>query len=203
VTTHSSIIYILDDDIRVREALVSWLASIERRALAFASAAEFMAFPRPNLPGCLILDLQMPDMNGFQLQEELLRSNGPPIIFLTGHGNIPASVKAMKAGAVEFLAKPFEQSELLRAIDEAIENDRRSKAESEEIRSLRARYELLTPREREAFLYVVQGLPNKLTADRMGLSEIMVRIHRGNLMKKMEAESLAELVVMATRLRII
>jgi FixJ family two-component response regulator len=145
----------------------------------------------------------MPDMNGFQLQEELLRSNGPPIIFLTGHGNIPASVKAMKAGAVEFLAKPFEQNELLRAIDEAIERDRRSKAESEEIRSLRARYELLTPREREAFLYVVQGLPNKLTADRMGLSEIMVRIHRGNLMKKMEAESLAELVVMATRLRII
>jgi FixJ family two-component response regulator len=203
VTTHSSIIYILDDDARVREALVAWLTSIGRCTLAFASAAEFMAFPRPNLPGCLILDLQMPDMNGFQLQEELLRSNGPPIIFLTGHGNIPASVKAMKAGAVEFLAKPFEQNELLRAIDEAIERDRRSKAESEEIRSLRARYELLTPREREAFLYVVQGLPNKLTADRMGLSEIMVRIHRGNLMKKMEAESLAELVVMATRLRII
>jgi FixJ family two-component response regulator len=203
VTTHSSIIYILDDDVRVREALVSWLASIGKYALAFASAAEFMAFPRPNLPGCLILDLQMPDMNGFQLQEELLRGNGPPVIFLTGYGNIPASVKAMKAGAVEFLAKPFEQSELLRAIDEAIENDRRSKAESEEIRSLRARYELLTPREREAFLYVVRGLPNKLTADRMGLSEIMVRIHRSNLMKKMEAESLAELVVMATRLRII
>jgi FixJ family two-component response regulator len=203
VTTHSSIIYILDDDARVRGALVAWLASIGRCALAFASAAEFMAFPRPNLPGCLILDLQMPDMNGFQLQEELLRGNGPPIIFLTGYGNIPASVKAMKAGAVEFLAKPFEQSELSRAIDEAIENDRRSKAESEEIRSLRARYELLTPREREAFLYVVQGLPNKLTADRMGLSEIMVRIHRSNLMKKMEAESLAELVVMATRLRII
>ena len=203
MTTHSSIIYILDDDARVRGALVAWLTSIGRCTLAFASAAEFMAFPKPNLPGCLILDLQMPDMNGFQLQEELLRGNGPPIIFLTGYGNIPASVKAMKAGAVEFLAKPFEQNELLRAIDEAIENDRRSKAESEEIRSLRTRYELLTPREREAFLYVVQGLPNKLTADHMGLSEIMVRIHRSNLMKKMEAESLAELVVMATRLRII
>jgi FixJ family two-component response regulator len=203
VTTHSSITYILDDDARVREALVSWLASIGRCALAFASAAEFMAFPRPNLPGCLILDLQMPEMNGFQLQEELLRGNGPPIIFLTGHGNIPASVKAMKAGAVEFLAKPFEQNELLRAIDEAIGNDRRSKTENEEIRSLRTRHELLTPREREAFLYVVRGLPNKLTADHMGLSEIMVRIHRSNVMKKMEAASLAELVVMATRLRII
>jgi FixJ family two-component response regulator len=178
VTAHSSIIYILDDDARVRDALIACLTSVGRCALAFASASEFMAFPRPNLSGCLILDPQMPDMSGFQLQEKLLPGNGPPIIFLTGCGGIPASVKAMKAGAVEFLAKPFEQRELLRAIDEAIENDRRSKAQDEEIRSLRSRYELLTPRERETFLYVVRGLPNKLTADGMGLSEIMVRIPR-------------------------
>lgn len=196
------IVYVLDDDPRIREALTALLASMGRKVKAFADAQEYLAFVRPETPACLILDLDLPGMSGLELQAHIAESEGPPIIFLTGHGDIPTTVKAMKAGATEFLSKPFDEDELIAAIDAAIAFDRTERLKDGELRSLRTRHASLTPREREVLPYVVAGLLNKQTAGELGTSEITIRIHRGQIMRKMDAESLADLVRIAGKLEI-
>jgi len=188
------VVYVLDDDRRIRESLSALLSS--------AGHAEYLAFQRPDAPACLILDLDLPGMTGLELQTKLADVGGPPIVFLTGHGDIPSTVKAMKAGATEFLSKPFEPEELLRAIDAAIHLDGELRLKNAELSGIRKRYSLLTPREREVLPYVVSGLLNKETAWELGTSEITIRIHRGQIMRKMAAQSLADLVRMAGKLGI-
>jgi FixJ family two-component response regulator len=196
------IIYVLDDDYRVREALSSLLQSSGLRVEAFASAQEYLEFKKPDCPGCLILDLQLPGMSGLELQQEIAGEHSPPIIFVTGHGDVPSSVRAMKAGATEFLLKPFDNQELLRSINAAIVQDRAARTKRAEMADLRKRYELLTPREREVLPFVVGGFLNKQTAAELGTSEITVQVHRGQIMRKMAASSLADLVKMAGKLGI-
>jgi FixJ family two-component response regulator len=196
------IVYVLDDDSRIREALSALLSSAGHEVIAFSNAAEYLAFQRPDAPACLILDLDLPGMSGLELQTKLGDVGGPPIVFLTGHGDIPSTVKAMKAGATEFLSKPFEPEELLRAIDAAIRLDGELRLKKAELGAIQKRYSLLTPREREVLPYVVSGLLNKETAWELGTSEITIRIHRGQIMKKMAAQSLADLVRMAGKLGI-
>jgi FixJ family two-component response regulator len=196
------VVYVLDDDARVREALSALLCSVGHNVMTFSSAAEYLAYKRPDVSACLILDLDLPGMNGLELQKQLAESGGPPIIFLTGHGDIPSTVKAMKAGATEFLSKPFEEEDLLRAIDAAIRIDGEVRLKNAELRAIQKRYASLTPREREVLPFVVSGLLNKQTAWELGTSEITIRIHRGQIMKKMAAQSLADLVRMAARLGI-
>src|ERR1700757_356770 len=191
------IVYVLDDDSRIREALSGLLSSAGHQVITFSNAAEYLAFQRPDASACLILDLDLPGMTGLELQTKLADVGGPPIVFLTGHGDIPSTVKAMKAGATEFLSKPFEPEELLRAIDAAIHLDGELRLKNAELNAIRKRYSLLTPREREVLPYVVSGLLNKETAWELGTSEITIRIHRGQIMKKMAAQSLADLVRMA------
>jgi FixJ family two-component response regulator len=197
-----SMVYILDDDARVREALIALLSSTGYRVTAFASAREYLAYTRPDVPGCLVLDLAMPGMSGLDLQRELAGKDGPPIVFLTGHGDIPSTVKAMKGGAVEFLAKPFDEGALIAAIDSAIKEDEQARETHAELESLRKRYLSLTPREREVLPFVVRGFLNKQTAGELGTSEITIRIHRGQIMRKMKADSLADLVRIAAKLGI-
>jgi FixJ family two-component response regulator len=196
------IIYVLDDDYRVREALSSLFLSMGLRVEVFASAAEYLVFKKPDSPACLVLDLDLPGMSGLELQREIAGSDVPPIIFLTGHGDVPSSVRAMKAGAIEFLLKPIDNEELLKAIDTAIIQDRAARAKRAETADLRRRYALLTPREREVLPFVVAGLLNKQTAAELGTSEITIQVHRGQIMRKMAASSLAELVKMAGKLGI-
>jgi FixJ family two-component response regulator len=196
------IVYVLDDDARVREGLTALLSSSGRRVMSFATASQYLAFKRPDAPGCLVLDLDMPGMTGLELQKELSGTDAPPIIFLTGHGDIPSTVKAMKAGATEFLSKPFEEDDLVRAIDSAIEVDRETRAKNAELDEIKNRYAKLTPRERQVLPHVVSGLLNKQTAGELGTSEITIRIHRGQIMRKMNAESLADLVRLAAKLGI-
>jgi FixJ family two-component response regulator len=202
MTENQPIIYVLDDDNRVRAALSSLLSSLGLRVEAFASAGEYLQFVKPDLPGCLILDLELPGMNGLELQQELAGGDSPPIVFVTGHGDVPSSVRAMKAGAIEFLLKPFDTQELLRSIDAAILQDRGARVKRAELAELRRRYALLTPREREVLPLVVAGLLNKQTAAELGTSEITIQVHRGQIMRKMVAASLAELVKMAGKLGI-
>ncbi len=202
MTEDQPIIYVLDDDHRVRAALSSLLSSLGLRVEAFASAGEYLQFVKPDLPGCLILDLELPGMNGLELQQELAGGDSPPIVFVTGHGDVPSSVRAMKAGAIEFLLKPFDTQELLRSIDAAILQDRGARVKRAELAELRRRYALLTPREREVLPLVVAGLLNKQTAAELGTSEITIQVHRGQIMRKMVAASLAELVKMAGKLGI-
>jgi FixJ family two-component response regulator len=196
------IVYVLDDDSRIREALSALLSSAGHHVITFGTAAEYLAFQRPDAPACLILDLDLPGMSGLELQTKLADVGGPPIVFLTGHGDIPSTVKAMKAGATEFLSKPFEPDELLRAIEAAIHLDGKLRLKHAELSAIQKRYSLLTPREREVLPYVVSGLLNKETAWELGTSEITIRIHRGQIMKKMAAQSLADLVRMAGKLGI-
>ena len=196
------IVYVLDDDSRIREALSGLLSSAGHQVITFSTAAEYLAFQRPDAPACLILDLDLPGMTGLELQTKLADVGGPPIVFLTGHGDIPSTVKAMKAGATEFLSKPFEPEELLHAIDAAIHLDGELRLKNAELNAIRKRYSLLTPREREVLPYVVSGLLNKETAWELGTSEITIRIHRGQIMKKMAAQSLADLVRMAGKIGI-
>jgi FixJ family two-component response regulator len=196
------IIYVLDDDYRVREALVSLLSSLGLRVEVFASAAEYLEFAKADSPACLILDLELPGMNGLELQQKIADDDAPPIIFVTGHGDVPSSVRAMKAGAIEFLLKPFDNQELLRSINAAIAQDREARVRRAEIAELRRRYALLTPREREVLPFVVAGLLNKQTAGELGTSEITIQVHRGQIMRKMAAASLADLVKMAGKLGI-
>jgi FixJ family two-component response regulator len=196
------IVYVLDDDYRVREALTSLLSSVGFRVEVFASAAEYLKFKKPDSPACLILDLQLPGMSGLDLQREIAGGDAPAIVFVTGHGDVPSSVRAMKAGAIEFLLKPFDDQELLRAIDAAIAQDREARLKRAEMTELRRRYALLTPREREVLPFVVAGLLNKQTAAELGNSEITIQVHRGQIMRKMAASSLADLVKMAGKLGI-
>lgn len=196
------IVYVLDDDARVREGLTALLSSLGRRVMSFADASQYLDFKRPDVPGCLVLDLDMPGMTGLELQKELSGTDAPPIVFLTGHGDIPSTVKAMKAGATEFLSKPFDEEDLVRAIDAAIEVDREARVKNAELDEIKKRHAKLTPREREVLPYVVSGLLNKQTAGELGTSEITIRIHRGQIMRKMKAESLADLVRLAAKLGI-
>jgi FixJ family two-component response regulator len=196
------IVFVVDDDYRVREALSSLIASVGLRVVAFGSAAEFLESEKPDSPACLVLDLQLPDVNGLELQRKLAAGDGPPIVFITGHGDIPSSVRAMKAGAIEFLPKPFNEQELLSAIDAAIVLDREARQKRSELAELQKRYALLTPREREVLPFVVAGFANKQTAADLGTSEITIGVHRGQIMHKMGARSLADLVRMSDNLGI-
>jgi FixJ family two-component response regulator len=202
MTHDQPIIYVLDDDYRVREALSSLLLSLGLRVKVFVSAAEYLDFKKPDCPACLILDLELPGMSGLEPQQEIAGEHAPPIIFVTGHGDVPSSVRAMKAGAIEFLLKPFDNEELLRSIDAAIIQDRNARIKRAEMADLRRRHALLTPREREVLPLVVAGLLNKQTAAELGTSEITVQVHRGQIMRKMVASSLADLVKMAGKLGI-
>jgi FixJ family two-component response regulator len=194
------VVFIVDDDYRVREALSSLISSTGLRVAAFGSAAEFLESVKPDSPACLVLDLELPGSNGLELQRELAGGDGPPIVFITGHGDVPSSVRAMKAGAIEFLPKPFSEQELLQAIASGIALDREARQKKSELAELRKHYALLTPREREVLPFVVAGLANKQTAAELGTSEITIGVHRGQIMRKMAARSLAELVRMADKL---
>jgi FixJ family two-component response regulator len=202
MTSESPVVFVVDDDHRVREALSSLISSVGLRVAAFGSAAEFLQTEKPDGPACLVLDVQLPDISGLELQTELATSNAPPIVFITGHGDIPSSVRAMKAGAIEFLSKPFGEEELLQAIHNAITLDRAARQKRSELAELRTHYDLLTPREREVLPFVVAGFANKQTAADLGTSEITIGVHRGQIMRKMGARSLAELVRMADKLGI-
>jgi len=198
-----TIVYVVDDDKRVREALESLLRSSNRRVRTFASAAEYLAFARSDdAISCLILDIDMPEMSGLELQQELGAHDAPSIIFLTGYGDIPSTVKAMKAGASEFLTKPFDDLDILEAVRSALDAAERTRNSRSELAEIRRRYSLLTPREQGVLPYVVAGLLNKQTAGELGTSEITIRIHRGQIMRKMQAESLADLVRMTERLQL-
>ena len=194
------IVLIVDDDRGVRESLTALLSSHDMHAVAFESAAEYLAYPIPDVPACLVLDVALPDINGLELQSRLAAGRHPHIVFITGHGDIPSSVRAMKGGAVDFLTKPFEASALMRAIGSALVQNRAAARRSAELDELRRRLATLTPREREVFPLVASGLLNKQAAADLGISEITLQIHRGHLMKKMGAGSLADLVRMAALL---
>lgn len=202
MSTDRPIVFVVDDDSRIRDALSSLLASAGLEVAVFAAASQFLEAEKPDAPACLLLDLELPDVNGLELQRELADRDAPPIVFITGHGDIPSSVKAMKAGAVEFLTKPFGDEELLRAIDAAVEIDRANRLARSEQAEVQRRYERLTPREREVLAFVVNGFANKHTAIELGTSEITIGVHRGHVMRKMGARSLAELIRLADRLRI-
>ena len=196
------IVLIVDDDYRIREALHELLSSLGFHAATFGSAGEYRAFEKPDLPACLILDVQLPDINGLELQRQIANVAHPPIVFITGHGDIPSSVRAIKAGAVDFLTKPFSESDLIRSIRAAIALDRKARSEHADLARLQQRFASLTPREREVLPLVVSGLLNKQAAAKLGISEITLQIHRSKIMHKMKAESLAALVRMAGALKI-
>jgi FixJ family two-component response regulator len=196
-------VYVIDDDPLYLGALSMLFRSIDLRVEAFASATEFLQHELPPVPSCLVLDIRLPRLSGFDLQAELgRRSINIPVIFITGHGDIPMTVKAMKAGAVDFLTKPFRDQEILDAVTAALERDRKRRGEEKFHSDVQARFGSLTPREREVMALVTGGLMNKQVAGKIGISERTVKIHRGNLMRKMYAKSLAELVMMAESLGI-
>jgi len=199
----SPLIAIVDDDACVCEGLHSLIRSAGWRVETFGSAQEFLARHASEAPSCLVLDLQLPGLSGLDLQKRMAEVDLEiPIVFLTGHGDIPASVQAMKAGAIEFLTKPVEEDDLLRAIQEAIEFDRLTRRQHAEIHDLQSRYETLTTREREVMQHVISGLLNKQVAAELNITEFTVKIHRGQVMRKMHADSLADLVRMADNLGI-
>ena len=195
-----SVVFVVDDDISVRESLELLIATTGWQPETFASAQEFLSRPRATVPCCLVLDVTLPGLNGLELQQQLAERTEMPIIFITGHGDVPMSVQAMKAGAVEFLTKPFKDDVLLEAIRGAIERSRVALRLDSELRAVRTCYESLTPREREVMALVVSGLLNKQVGGELGISEITVKAHRGQVMRKMKADSLPDLVTMAARL---
>jgi FixJ family two-component response regulator len=194
-------VFVIDDDESMREALHSLIRSVGLRVVTFGSADEFLQSERPDVPACLILDVRMPGLSGLDLQRDLSEGNiHIPIIFITGHGDIPMSVRAMKAGAVEFLTKPFRDQDLLDAIQQALDRDRRARSQQADSADLRSRFHSLTPRETEVFELVVKGLLNKQIALQLGTSEITIKLHRRQVMEKMAADSLADLVRMSEKL---
>lgn len=196
------IVFVVDDDRRIRESLEALLSSHDLNAVSFPSGSEYLRHPATDVPACLILDVELPDLNGLELQDRLVWGHRPHIVFITGHGDIPSSVRAMKAGAVDFLTKPFQEAELLRAVHSALRQNRESRHRLAELDAARARLAALTPREREVLPLVASGLLNKQAAAELGISEVTLQIHRGHLMRKMGAASLADLVRMATLLGI-
>jgi FixJ family two-component response regulator len=203
MTEQHSIVFVIDDDASIRNALKSMIRSVGLQVELFGSAGEFLQRKLPKEPSCLILDIRLPGISGLDFQRKLAEDNNPiPVIFITGHGDIPMSVRAMKAGAVEFLTKPWRDQDLLDAIHLALERDRAGRQREAEIATLRERFEWLTPREREVLPLVVSGLPNKQIAAEIGTSETTVKVHRGQLMRKMGADSLPELVRMAEKMGI-
>jgi FixJ family two-component response regulator len=202
VDPQDHVVFVVDDDRRIREALSELLSSFDMDAVTFGSAAEYMAYPKPDVPACLVLDVELPDINGLDLQRKIAQDNHPHIVFITGHGDIPSSVRAIKAGAVDFLPKPFKEADLMRAINAALAQNRDARRKRAELAGLHQRFARLTPREREVLPLVVSGLLNKQAAAELGISEITLQIHRGSIMKKMDAGSLAELVRMAEALEI-
>jgi FixJ family two-component response regulator len=196
------IVFVVDDDRRVRDALSRLISSVGLEVVTFGSAQEFLEAEKPDAPACLVLDFELPGTSGLELQKQLADGNAPPIVFISGHGDIPSSVRAMKAGAIEFLSKPFGEQEMLQAIDSAITLDREARRKRSELAELQSHYSLLTPREREVFAFVVAGFANKQAAGDLGIAENTIGVHRGQIMRKMCARSLAELVRMADKLGI-
>jgi FixJ family two-component response regulator len=201
MSQQTDIVFVVDDDPSMRRSLDSLLRSVGHDVRLFSSAPEFMQASRPDVPGCLVLDVRLPGMSGLAFQQELGKAGiSLPIIFITGHGDVPMSVRAMKAGAAEFLTKPFDDQVLLDAVHAALERDRARRREEAGNVALRSRYESLTERERQVMGHVVAGRPNKRIAQELGLSVVTVKVHRGHVMQKMQARSVAELVRMADRL---
>jgi len=202
MTTDDHIVFIVDDDVRIREALVELLESHGIRGIAYGSAGEYVQADKPDVPASLILDVELPDINGLDFQKQFSDGNHPPIVFITGHGDIPSSVRAIKDGAVDFLTKPFSDGDLIGAVKIGLAQDRQARLGRAEMKRLRERYAALTPRERDVLPLVISGLLNKQAAAELGISEVTLQLHRRNVMQKMAAGSLADLVRMAEKLQI-
>jgi FixJ family two-component response regulator len=202
MTTNDHIVFIVDDDARIREALTELLEAHGIRSIAYGSAGEYVRAEKPDLPATLVLDVELPDINGLDLQKQIAEGSHPPIVFITGHGDIPSSVRAIKRGAVDFLTKPFSDDDLLNAVQTGLAQDREARLERAEMTALLERYSALTPRERDVLPLVVSGLLNKQAAAELGISEVTLQVHRRNVLQKMGAASLADLVRMAEKLQI-
>jgi FixJ family two-component response regulator len=203
MSTDVPVVFLVDDDIFLRAAVSNLLSSMGFQVTSFGSAEEFLEHPKPEAPTCLILDLELPNISGLELQQKLVSRVAPPIIFVTGRGDVPSSVRAMKAGAIEFLSKPIDEKQLLDAVENGIALDRKARQATAALAVLQGRYTLLTPRERQVLPFVVAGLANKVTASILGASEITIGVLRGRIMRKMAAQSLAELVRMSDKLGVV
>jgi FixJ family two-component response regulator len=196
------IVFVVDDDPRVRESIAMLLASFDIESMTFGSATEYLAYRKPDGPSCLVLDVQLPDINGLDLQSRIAQDDHPHVVFITGHGDIPSSVRAIRTGAVDFLTKPFREADLMRAVRTALDENRAARQKRDELADLRQRLAQLTRREREVLPLVVSGFLNKQAALELGISEVTLQIHRSSIMRKMHAASLPDLVRMAAALEV-